>query len=266
MTAENTDPPANAQPREKPPRIPLRRIASVEGWPSRLALWGELFSVRGGESAAADLLDEAVRGAARRDAEATRAYLPLLDLDALTSRVGPGRLADVLHAARLGARDAALLLLEHPGAPLGPERIGPPPDPVLDTLSLGHRKTAARGPRAPLLERILKDPDPRVVAEVLRNPRLREAEVLVIASRRPSPAEVFHLLARSEPWISRPSVRAAIAQNPYAPTRLAVAMVVLLPDPLLREIAHEEGLHPGVRDGALSVLRWRSEAPGVRPG
>ncbi len=235
----------------------------MEGWPSRLALWREVVSAPGGEGAAAELLDGAVCGAALREAEATRAYLPLLDLDALATQVGPRRLADVLEAARVRALEGALLLLEHPGAPVGPERIGPPPDPVLETLSLGHRKTAARGPRSPVLDRILKDPDVRVVAEVLRNAHLREAEVLAIASRRPCPPGVFHLLARSEPWISRPSVRAAIAQNPYAPPRLAVATVILLADPLLREIAHEEGLHPGVRDGALTVLRWRAEAPGL---
>ncbi len=237
----------------------LLRLASVEGAAARQALWAEHLVTRPPDQAAR-ALDRAVRGAALREPEAVRAYLPLLDLPALADRVGPGLMAEVLAAARGADLEACLLVLEHPGPPVAREGLGPPPDPILDTLTLGHRKTAARGPRSSLLDRILRDPDPRVVGEVLRNPRLREAEVLAVAARRPCPQEVFWLLVRRGGWLRRPAIQRAVALNPYSPPQLALGLVVLLADPDLGALAQEEGLHPAVRGGAQQVLAWRREA------
>jgi hypothetical protein len=241
------------------PAAVLRRIASVEAAAARLALWAEALAA---DSAieAARLLDEAVRRAALREPAAVAAFLPLLDAPELLARVGPGRLAELLDAARGEDRPGCLLLLEHPGPPVAADRLGPPPDPLLETLSLGHRRAAARGRRSGLLDRILRDPDPRVVAEVLRNPRLREAEVLAIASRRPCPEEVFWLLLRTGGWLRRPALQRAVVLNPYAPPRLASGLAVLLTGPDLDAVANAEGLHPAVRDGALLVLGWRRAA------
>lgn len=236
----------------------IRRIAAVEGRESRLALWSEALQALAPAEAAGSL-DEVVRRAALRDSPTWAAFLPLLDLPALEERVGPDRLSSVLLAAREADREGALLLLEYPGPPLARPQLGPPPDPVLETLSLGHRRAAARGPRKPLLDRILKDPEPKVVAEVLRNPRLREAEVLAIASRRPCPEPVFRLLARAEGWIRRPAVRVAVVHNPFAPPQLAAGLTPLLSDPPLSEVSNEDGLHPAVRDGARLVLAWRRQ-------
>lgn len=242
----------------------LRRLASVEGEEVRRALWAEALSSLD-PAEAARVLDRVARQAALRRPEAVSAYLALLNLPALVERVGPGPMAGILAAAQTGGLEGCLLLLEYRGPPAAPEDLGPPPDPLLDTLTLGHRKTAARGPRSSVLDRILRDPDPRVVGEILRNPRLREAEVLAIASRRPCTEAVFSLLVRTGAWLRRPAVQRAVVRNPFAPPRLAAALAPLLRDPELEEIAKDEGLHPAVRDGALLVLAWRREAGGALP-
>ena len=235
----------------------IRKIAAVEAAESRLALWAEALAGLAPPDGAR-LLAAAVRAALSRRPGAVRAYLPLLRLDDLAARTGPGRLAEVLEAARELDLGEALLILEHPGRPRSPGGLGHPPDPLVEAVTLGHRKAAARGPRSPLLDRLLGDPDPRVIREVLRNPRLREAEVVAIASRRPCPEGVFLLLAGSEAWIRRPAVQGAVLRNPHAPPRLALALLVLQPGPLLCELANDEGLHPAVREGALQVLGWRA--------
>lgn len=236
----------------------LRRLAAVDE-AARLPLWAEAIAA-GGARFGAEVLERAVRGAALRETAAVAAYAPLLDVPALTERVGPGRMADVLAAAREAELEGCLLLLEHPGPPARRESLGPPPDPVLETLSLGHRKAAARGSRGTLLDRLLRDPDPRVVGELLRNPHLREGEVLAMASRRPCPEEVFWLLVRAGYWLRRPAVQHAVVLNPYAPPGLAVALAVLLADPALDAVRQEKGLHPAVREGALAILGWRRAA------
>jgi FXSXX-COOH protein len=241
----------------------MRRLAAVPGDEARRALWAEALETLPA-AVAAHVLDRVVREAARRRPEAVAAYLPLLDLPALAERVGPGALAAILAAAQAEEREGCLLLLEYGGAPAARGDVGPPPDPLLESLTLGHRKTAARGPRSSVLDRVLRDPDPRVVGEVLRNPRLREGEVLAIASRRPCPEAVFWLLPRRSGWLRRPAVQRAVVQNPYAPPRLAAALCPLLRDPDLEEVANDEGLHPAVREGALLVLSWRRE-PAAAP-
>ena len=234
----------------------LRALASLDTVDVRLGRWAEALRVQGPEESAR-LLDDAVRGAALREPDALRAYLPLLDLSALSEQAGAGRLAEVLEAARADDREGCLLLLEYPGTMRRPAPETPVSDPMLAGVSLGHRKAAARGIRGSLLERILKDPDPRVAAEVLRNPRLRESEVLAIASRRPCPPAVFDSIVRTGGWVTRPAIQRAIAFNPYAPPRLASALCVFLASPDLVALSNDQGLHPGVRDGALQVLRWR---------
>ncbi|MEW6488772.1 MAG: hypothetical protein AB1578_12780 [Thermodesulfobacteriota bacterium] len=237
----------------------LRRLTAVQGDEARQALWAEALEALA-EGIAARVLDRVVREAALRRPEAVAAYLPLLDLPCLAERVGPGALAAILSVAQAEGLEGCLLLLEYGGPPAAREDLGPPPDPLLESLSLGHRKTAARGPRSSVLDRVLRDPDPRVVAEVLRNPRLREGEVLAIASRRPCPEAVFWFLLRRSGWLRRPAVQRAVVQNPCAPPRLAAALCALLRDPDLEDIVNDEGLHPAVREGALLVLSWRRQA------
>jgi hypothetical protein len=237
----------------------VRRIASVPGREARLGLWAEALQGLSAQQGA-ELLDRLVQAASMRDPEAVSAYLPLLDQPGFTSRVGAGRLSDILLAARDADLAACLLLLEDPGRRSLAERLGPPPDPVVEALTLGHRKAAARGLRSPLLERILKDPDPRVIREALRNPRLREQEVLAIASRRPCPEEVFWLLVRSEVWIARLPVRRAVTLNPFAPPRLAAALLPTLLAPDLNEIWCDPSSLAGLRDAAAHVLAWRRSA------
>ncbi len=235
-----------------------RRIAALAGLGVRRALWAEAIRSEPPQNTARNL-DAAVCAAARREPAGLAAVLALLDLDDLSRRAGPGRLAQVLDAARRLELDGAMFLLEFPGRPLRSGELGPPPDPAVEAHTLGLRKTAARGVRTPLLERLLTDPDPRVVRELLRNPRLREAEVVTLASRRPARQAVFGHLARAEAWIVRPAVQRAVVRNPFAPPRLVRTLLLGQPGPLLEEVAQDKGLHPAVRDGALRILAWRRE-------
>ena len=53
-------------------------------------------------------------------------------------------------------------------------------------LPLGMRKQAARTRDRDLLDRLLRDRDPSVIAQLLLNPRLREQDVITIAAMRPT--------------------------------------------------------------------------------
>jgi len=150
------------------------------------------------------------------------------------------------------------MLLERPA-----RRVAPPSKPAGDPLnmgrpvSLGERRFLARGGNKDLLERLLLDPEPLVINNLLRNPALTEDWVLRIATRRPIRGAVLLEVARHPRWSARYHVRLALARNPYSPTELAVRMVPELQTTDLREIAMDGTLHEDVCAAAKRELDRR---------
>jgi hypothetical protein len=135
-------------------------------------------------------------------------------------------------------------------------------DALLDALTLGHRKAAARGQRDPdLLARLAADGDPSVVRELLQNPRLTEPLVVRIAARRPCRPETLRRVFEDRRWRVRASVRAALAKNPFLEPAVALQILPGLDQAALQEIAGDSAMNGAVRALArrLTVIR---RAPG----
>jgi hypothetical protein len=92
-------------------------------------------------------------------------------------------------------------------------------------LSLGERKSLARGRDRNLLARVLRDPHPDVIRILLRNPALIEDDIVRLCALRPVSAEVLSEVFRTPRWIVRYRVKHALARNPYTPEDLAVQLV-----------------------------------------
>lgn len=173
---------------------------------------------------------------------------------------------DLYEAAKCAGNAAVTqLLLSTPPAKLAhPDQIRPP---VLDRerdVTLGERRSLARSPDRDLIDRLLFDPDPGVMQNLLANPRLTEQDVMRIASRRPSQPEVLVSIAHHERWGKRAPLVRAIAQNPYASVSLVVGLVAMLDRPVLAEMARDSSLSPVVRARARAQMKLRS--PGrLRP-
>jgi hypothetical protein len=132
-------------------------------------------------------------------------------------------------------------------------------------LTLGERKSLARRPDRRLLERALRDPHPDVVAELLHNPRLTEADVArLCASPAARPAVLLRVFAAPR-WAVRPRVHRALAANPRTPLEVALALVPMLARAQLRELAADVRLAPTVRARALEVLRRLPPTPAGPP-
>jgi hypothetical protein len=169
--------------------------------------------------------------------------------DALTYE----RRAALYAAARDGGLyDLADLFLS---AGAGPEQAPAAPLNVAGrTLTLGERKSLARGGRREMLDRLMRDPAAPVIRILLGNPRLTERDVVAIAARRPQLPGIQHEIARSRRWISRYTVKLALVLNPYTPTDLAVRLVGLLQAPELRQVATEGALGEILRAAARRRL------------
>lgn len=130
--------------------------------------------------------------------------------------------------------------------------------PQLEGVPLGERKFMARKLDIHTLEKLLHDPDPSVIFNVLRNPRITEKEVLNIATKRPNTPEVLEEVATSKKWFKRYRIKSALAQNPYTPFPIALQTLPFLNAETLREIIRSSFLHPQLRAAAQQNLNVRT--------
>lgn len=131
------------------------------------------------------------------------------------------------------------------------------PDPVLDAVSLGERKSMARKLDPDLMERLAKDGDARVIRIYLANPRLTESLVLRMIALRPHRGKILREFGVQYRWLSRPQVRRALVLNPYTPIRLAMLLAPLLGDVFLREATQTRNLHPALKRLVRGLLAIR---------
>lgn len=150
--------------------------------------------------------------------------------------------AEAVAEGLLGVRHA---LLDTPA-----RRVHRPQADPVPGLTLGERRWRARLRDPNLLEKLRRDPDPAVVANLLRNPRTLELDVVLLASQRPAFAHALTEVARDPRWAAVAAVQLALVQNPYAPTSLSVLLLPLLRPSQLAKVAADGTLHDVVREVA----------------
>jgi hypothetical protein len=112
-------------------------------------------------------------------------------------------------------------------------------------LTVGERRSLARRPSRRAFDRLLSDPHPLVIRQLLENPMVTEEDVVRLATRRPARLEVMRELAQSPRWLSRPRVRMSVLLNPGSPPEMAGPLLVLC------------------TRGELSLVMESTDAPGV---
>lgn len=124
-------------------------------------------------------------------------------------------------------------------------------------LTLGERKSLARRPDRAMVDRLLRDPHPDVIRQLLVNPKLTEDDVLGLAARRPCRPDVLTQIARATRWVHRPRIRIALVLNPDTPLDIAAPLVGLLMRHELRLVATSTTVPPAVRALCLEHLERR---------
>jgi hypothetical protein len=157
-------------------------------------------------------------------------------------------------ARRRGDEPLARLLLSAQPPPPGVPHNAPIPG--RPEITLGERKSLARGSRVPreLLDRLLRDTDPTVLVILLTNPRVTEGDVMRLAARRPTTAEAQRVVFHAERFIVRYAVKRALAFNPYTPSDLAARLVPLLTRTDLKSLAGDSSVADSVRMAASDLL------------
>lgn len=95
----------------------------------------------------------------------------------------------------------------------------------LDQLSLGERIASARRCGTTLIKAFLTDPEPRVFESLLINSRMREDELVALASSSRATPEQLRLLASDGKWSYRYAIRKALVLNPNTPRAAAASQL-----------------------------------------
>lgn len=131
--------------------------------------------------------------------------------------------------------------------------------PMDGDITLGERRTMAAGRRRKLLERLLLDSDPLVIAKLLDNPQIRLDDVRVVATRRPTTPDLLRVCVEHPRWFSRYGVREAVVRNPYADTGLVLKLLPTMRIKTMRRIRFSGDLHELVHDAAKRLVKLREE-------
>ena len=119
--------------------------------------------------------------------------------------------------------------------------------------TLGRRKSLGRTATGDTLDRLIIDPHPDVVRNVLLNPRVAEAMVVRLASRASTSGPILQVIADSR-FQTRASVRRAVAGNPKCPPGLGCRLLPALTRQELLDIAHDRRIHDDIRSAARMLL------------
>ena len=205
---------------------------------------------------AARCLDEIYRAGANRKSRIARATL--IDHDGLKEAIGKGAYRQISEAAiRLGFGKVSRLFSDLLPVKAGLSGYDKEEEAAMEFISLGRRRSLARSRIKDTIDRLLSDPDPVVVANLLNNPRITEKEVLKIASKRPGSPAILKLIVSHRVWSKRYDVIKAVAMNPYASPKVSVALLEFLMTQDLKVLSEDRNVHPALRLGAKELLAQR---------
>jgi hypothetical protein len=185
----------------------------------------------------------------------------VLALVMLLTKLGDHPLVERL---RVHADDQHLLSLARllRRAPAKPEVKGNESPPVPDygtgrELTVGERRSLARAPSRNSFDKLLADPHPLVIRQLLENPRLTEDDVVRMATRRPARSETISAIAQSQRWMRRPRIRLSLLLNPGSPPSLLVPLLAVCTRSELIEVVHATDSNLVLRATALELLERR---------
>ena len=128
----------------------------------------------------------------------------------------------------------------------------------MESTTLGERRALSKLNIKDTIDRLLSDPDPMVITNILNNPRVTEREIIKIVSKRPNSSNILKLVATHRVWSKRYAVKLAIASNPYSLPRVSITLLELLLTQDLKVIAGDGNIHPQVRLSAGEIIRHRT--------
>jgi len=124
----------------------------------------------------------------------------------------------------------------------------------LEHITLGERKWMARKVDPHLIDKLLVDPDPAVITNLLNHPRLTEDDVMKICTKIPNHPDIMEAVYQNPRWFARYNIKKALLNNPVTSSRVVMLILVYLSVQDLRDLLKSRRFSPGF---ILQILRER---------
>jgi len=182
--------------------------------------------------------------------------LSFIDIFTITQILGYSRMSQIYILSKEKGYDSVTRLLSRPPAKkeLKDYEADLVRNPDAEYITLGMRKSLARGGKKNTLDRLIHDQDPQVIGNLLNNPKITEREVIKIASKRPVSGKILRIIFKNSKWISRYSIKKALVLNPFTPTDISLGLINFMLVQDLRSISTEDSIHPDIIKAAIDLL------------
>ncbi len=170
------------------------------------------------------------------------------------------RESSLLPRLREQARRGALLNLDRlvrEGPDETPEFEGEARVPIYHKgreLTLGERRSLARRPTRLEVGKMLFDPDPLVLRQLLVCTQLTEDDVIRMAAQRPARVLALETLVSSFRWMARRRIRLTLILNPGCPHGIALPLISVCPRDDLELVVSSTTIKSHLRAVALEIL------------
>jgi hypothetical protein len=236
--------------------LSLTDVTLRVGW-----LRAHLSELRDGD--AADLLCRLCEDGERQDPDAREA---LLIVAMLLAADGDSPFVERLrqHAEERRLLSLARLLRRGAEGGVSSRSLSEPPVPDYGAgreVTVGERRSMARSPNRKVLEKLLRDPHPLVLKQLLGNPRLTEDDVVRLAARRPLHHAIVEVLAESPRWLRRPRVRLTLLLNPGTPEAVSMPLLAVCTRCELLDVVHGVDAPITLRGAAQELLERSPPLP-----
>ncbi|RJO67484.1 MAG: hypothetical protein C4523_09105 [Myxococcales bacterium] len=209
--------------------------------------------IRFSDADIAYILQALYRGSLKKQRSCLFIVEALADFSELRGMLG-ARLAEIYREAEAGrlylAAEWLVPLPLHATEPRGLETHED-----LQSLTLGERKWMARKAEPAMLEKLLVDPNPTVIRNLLNHPRLEERHVVRICAKQPNHPGVMIEVYRHRHWFSRLPVKKALLNNPASPSWLVMLIIPWLPVQDLRALLKSARFSQGFINQILAERR-----------
>lgn len=127
-------------------------------------------------------------------------------------------------------------------------------------LSVGERIALALKGGQELRSILLKDANKEVVLNVLRNPKITESEVEMVAHSRNVPEDALRAIHKNREWTKNYNITLALVNNPKTPPGIGITLVTSLRVRDISILEKNRNVPEAIRTVAKKVLRVKKPA------
>jgi hypothetical protein len=124
----------------------------------------------------------------------------------------------------------------------------------IQRLTVGERIAVALRGGQEIRSLLLKDANKEVVLTVLKNPKISETEVELIAHSRNVPEDALRAIHKNREWMKNYAISLALVNNPKTPPGIGITLVTSLRVKDLTVLEKNKNVPEAVRAAAKKVL------------